>query len=98
MKEAQGALAEENLVYRTLHGGFHQHYGKNNIFRNNILAFGEEYQIRRDRVEPHTSFTFERNIVYWNGGRLFYGNVRDGDLVFDRNLYWPTGESSVRIH
>ncbi|MBP1656927.1 MAG: hypothetical protein H6Q31_1528 [Bacteroidetes bacterium] len=85
-----GAVAEENLVYRTLHGGFHQHYGKNNIFRNNILAFGEEYQIRRDRVEPHTSFAFERNIVYWNGGRLFYGNLRDGDFVFDRNLYWPT--------
>ncbi len=85
-----GALAEENLVYRTLHGGFHQHYGKNNIFRNNIIAFGEEYQIRRDRVEPHTSFAFERNIVTWNGGRLFYGNLRDGDFVFDRNIYWPT--------
>jgi len=91
-----GALAEENLVYRTLHGGFHQHYGKNNIFRNNILAFGEEYQIRRDRVEPHTSFAFERNIVYWNGGRLLYGNLRDGDLVFDRNLLRPEA-SFVRI-
>jgi hypothetical protein len=84
-----GALAEENLVYRTVHGGFHQHYGRENIFRNNILAFGQEYQIRRDRVEPHTSFAFENNIVYWSGDRLFYGNVRDGDLVFDRNLYWP---------
>ncbi len=84
-----GIVAEQNLVYRTRHGGFHQHYGRENIFRNNILAYGAEYQMRRTRAENHTSFAFERNIVLWDGGKFFDGNLRDGDMVLDRNLYWP---------
>lgn len=81
--------AEENLVYRTKHGGFHQHYGKENVFRNNILAFGEEYQVARSRFEPHLSFAFEHNIVIWNGGPVFFGSMRDSNMIMDHNLYWP---------
>jgi hypothetical protein len=84
-------IAEDNLVYRTTHGGFHQHYGKENIVRNNIFAFGEEQQIQRTRAENHTSFAFERNIILWPGHRLFKGPLREGDMVFDRNCYWPMG-------
>ena len=86
-----GILAEDNVVYRTIHGGFHQHYGRENIVRNNIFAFGKEQQIQRSRPEKHTSFAFERNIVLWNSGKVIQGNMREGDAVFDRNVYWPMG-------
>jgi len=85
-----GILFENNLVYRVRDGCVHQHYGKENIFRNNILAFSEEGQIAITRAEPHLSFTFENNIVYWDEGRLLgYGGWRNGArAVLRNNLYW----------
>ncbi len=90
-------LAESNVVYRTTHGGFHQHYGKENMVRNNIFALAREHQIQRTRPEPHLSFTFERNIVYWDRGRLFGGNLSDTNYLFNQNLYWHVGGGEVRF-
>ncbi len=80
-------VAEKNLVYRTSHGGFHQHYGKENIVRNNIFAYGTNWQIQRSREEEHKSFTFEKNIVYWNEGKLLSGRW-DKNFEMHDNLYW----------
>ena len=88
-------LIENNVVYRTQDGSFHQHYGRDNIVRNNIFAFGQEAQLRRTREEPHRSFTFERNIVYWEGGKLLDGAWSDGHFQFDHNLYWQSGEQPI---
>ncbi|HEY8748266.1 MAG TPA: right-handed parallel beta-helix repeat-containing protein [Tepidisphaeraceae bacterium] len=86
-------LAENNLVYRTTHGGFHQHYGSDNVVRNNIFAFGRDAQIQRSRVEDHLSFTFERNIVYWDHGDLLAGTWPN-NVAFDHNIYWHVGGDS----
>jgi parallel beta-helix repeat protein len=85
-----GIRIEDNIVYRTSHGGFHQHYGKENVVRNNIFAFGNGHQVMRDHHEPHTSFAFERNIVLWDSGPMFAYEDIGWNMVFDRNLYWRT--------
>ena len=88
-----GILFENNLVYDVRDGCFHQHYGKENMVRNNILAFSEEGQIAVTRKEPHLSFTFENNIVLWDEGTLLgYGGWKNGAKVDLRhNLYWRVG-------
>jgi parallel beta-helix repeat protein len=90
-------VAENNVVYRTTHGGFHQHYGENNIVRNNIFAFGRDSQIRRTRVEDHLSFTFEKNLVYWDSGTLLDGNWTKFDVDFDNNTYWHVGGEDFKF-
>lgn len=84
-------VAENNLVYRTTHSGFHQHYGRNNVVRNNILALGRHAQLQRSRLEEHLSFTVEGNIIYGKGEQFLLGRW-DGPVKLDRNLYWrPDG-------
>lgn len=91
-----GILFENNLVYDVRDGCVHQHYGRENIFRNNILAFSEEGQVAITRKEPHLSFTFENNIVLWDEGTLLgYGGWKNGARVELRNnLYWRLGGQS----
>lgn len=86
-----GILVENNCVFRTKSAGFHQHYGKENVIRNNVFAYGSEAQVMRTRAEEHLSLTFERNIVIFEGGPLLGSNWNGNNYRFDRNLYWRAG-------
>jgi len=82
-------LLENNVVYRVKDGAFHQHYGKENLVRNNVLALSATYgQIRRSRQEEHRSFTIERNIIYADGVAMLGGNWSNGNYLLDSNCYW----------
>jgi hypothetical protein len=85
---SSGIVAASNVVWRTTHGGFHQHYGETNIVFNNIFAFGRDAQLQRTRAEPHTSFSFETNIVYFDSGNLLAGDWSGGQFEMDGNVYF----------
>jgi hypothetical protein len=87
---SSGVTMQFNLVHHTTSSGFHQHYGKNNVLRNNVFAYGGEAQVMRTRDEDHLSFTLERNILLANG-RPLLGSNWNGDakkFVLNRNVYW----------
>ncbi|MDD4870431.1 MAG: right-handed parallel beta-helix repeat-containing protein [Kiritimatiellae bacterium] len=86
-----GILFENNLVYDTKTGSFHQHYGKENIVRNNILVNSKEYQLQVTRIENHLSFTFENNIIYWiNNSPTLAGSWEKNRQLSRNNCYWNT--------
>jgi hypothetical protein len=90
-------LLENNLVYNTSTGGFHQHYGRDNIVRNNIFAYSHGPQIIRTREEEHSSFSFENNIVYFNTGQALGSNWRNGKWTIDHNVYWDTTGQDIQF-
>jgi hypothetical protein len=91
-----GIVLEDNIVYRVKDGAFHQHYGKENIVRNNVLSLSATRgQIIRSREESHRSFTLERNIVYYAQADLLGGNWKNGQYLLDSNLYWNASGKPV---
>jgi hypothetical protein len=92
-----GILEENNLVYNCKSSGFHQHYGKDNIIRNNIFAMQIKAQLQATRVEEHHSFSFTNNIVYFNQGKLGENNWGKVNAVLDSNLYWDSRNPEMKI-
>lgn len=84
-----GIVAEGNVVLRTTHGSFHQHYGKDNIVRRNLLCFGRDAQLWRTRREEHNSFTLEDNVIIAENDKLLAGDWSDR-FISRGNIYWRT--------
>ena len=88
---SEGITFENNLVYNTKDSSFHQHYGRDNVVRNNILSYSRECQVAVTRVEPHRSAIIEQNIIYWDHGPTFSKRYKGSDQAnvdWRRNLWW----------
>jgi len=94
-----GIVLEDNIVYGCKSAGFHQHYGKENVVRNNVFACSRENQLMRSREESHTSFFFTNNIVVFDSGGLLGSTWKNDQFVIDGNLYWDyrSGRDSTTL-
>lgn len=90
---SSGIHIENNLVYNCKSGGFHQHYGKDNIVSNNIFAGQIRTQLEASRIEPHLSFEFSHNIIYYSSGVLGGINWTHVGHKSDYNCYFCTDQS-----
>ena len=79
---------ENNLVYDCSSQTFHQHYGQDNIVRNNIFAFGGEGAFRITRNEEHNSLFLENNIFVTDNAVMYFQSTDRDWFVDDSNLYW----------
>ena len=87
---------ENNVIYHTDDGSIHQNAGQQNTIVNNILALNRAAQLQRSNPVPKLSFTFERNVIYYEMGDLFRA-VDPGRYAFDYNLYYRRGGQSVNF-
>jgi hypothetical protein len=93
-------VIENNVVTGCKSAGFHQHYGRDNVVRFNLLAFNREHELMRTRVEEHRSFWFTNNVVVWNSGDVLGSSwsgstnqfLLNGNLYFDERLGNRTNE------
>ncbi len=87
-------VIENNVCYDTSSSVFHQHYGRENIVRNNIFAFGHEGMIYYTRGEDHCGFNFERNIILTDNQPVYTGDGID-NIRADMNLFWDINGAPV---
>lgn len=95
-------VLENNLVYNVRDGGYQIGSGKGNILRNNVFVARSEGVSTHGQLlfcmyyptEQHLAATFEKNIIYGSGGKLFSVPATFGErLQFRNNLYWePSGK------
>ena len=91
-------ILENNLVYNTKSGGFHQHYGQKNTIRNNIFAYSWEANIISSRTDIGNDLTFERNVVLTNNGTPLGGNLKPDRFTLRSNLYWDTAGNELDFY
>ena len=92
---SSGILIENNIVYRVRTATLFQHYGADNIIRNNIFALGEATQLQRCREDVRCNYTAEGNIIYGDSKEMLGGIWKNNDWKVGKNLYWCTkGEPS----
>jgi hypothetical protein len=83
-------VVENNICYRTSENLFNLHYGRENIVRNNIFAFGGDGLVSYGRFEAHLGYTCQRNILVSDGRPLFLGGFGPAEhlITSDFNLLW----------
>ncbi len=80
-------LVENNLVYDCSSQTFHQHYGRDNIIRNNIFAFGGSGAFLITKNEDHNSLTLSNNILVVDDKPIYSFDTDKDWFIDDSNVY-----------
>lgn len=79
---------EKNLVYDCSSNAFHQHYGRDNLIKNNIFAFSDDGQLLITRHEEHNSLFLYNNILVGEDEAMYKTAVEKDWFTDNGNLYW----------
>lgn len=94
---SKGILIANNLVERCRDGAVHQHYGKDNVYSNNVFATFDCYGVWRSRAEDHVTLRVCNNIFWWTNktAGAYHCNSKGpvNDLPAEGNVYWCSGGS-----
>ncbi len=79
---------EENVCHHTKGGGFHLHYGRDNIVRGNAFLYSAGDEFCLSRSEYLLSLIAENNLIGGGQGRLYAGPWRVPTFRMNHNFYW----------
>ncbi len=88
---------EENVVCRTKCGGFHQHYGRDNLVRNNVFAESVENQTALTRLEFVRPVVFSGNLVQGAGNGEYWSGQGSPRATLDGNVYAGDPGTTMRF-
>lgn len=96
---SRGIFFASNLIERCRSGAVHQHFGKENVFANNIFTGFNEFGVCRTKSEPHVTMELKGNIFYWTdaNAKAMTGRGPVSELtniVADANVWWPVGDAA----
>lgn len=85
---------EDNICYNCSSNCYHQHYGRNNVLRNNIFAFSGEALLVMGRREARLGLIVENNIFLTKNTAALC-NCHSAMLSGDLNLFWNAGDGEL---
>lgn len=90
---------ENNVCYNVSENCFHQHFGGQNVVRNNIFAFSRDGSVRLSKPETHMGVLMDGNLHYLGGSPKYGRNDEFGfahsnlstvrEMIFDRQEKQP---------
>lgn len=87
---------ENNICYNTSENCFHQHFGGQNVVRNNIFAFSRDGSVRLSDPEMHMGVLLDGNLHYLGGVPKYGRNDEFGfahsNLSSVREIVWDADE------
>eukprot|EP01059_Diplonema_ambulator_P035445 TRINITY_DN833_c2_g1_i1.p1 TRINITY_DN833_c2_g1~~TRINITY_DN833_c2_g1_i1.p1 ORF type:complete len:289 (+),score=98.46 TRINITY_DN833_c2_g1_i1:69-869(+) len=96
-----GVVIKDNVAYDTKCAGFHQHWGMDVLFTNNMLYNVNQEEcdggVRSSTLGDVSSFTFTLNVVSLQKGPMFAASSQLGfsNVSFDNNVYYVQDGQTV---